>query len=35
VQQGEMPPASYLPFHPEARLTAEEKQSIVSWADGG
>ena len=35
IQQGEMPLWYYLPAHPEARLTDEEKQSIVTWADGG
>lgn len=29
IQRGEMPPANYLPLHPEARLTAEEKQQII------
>lgn len=31
VLEGEMPPATYLPLHPPARLSAEEKRSL---ADG-
>ena len=43
VLEGEMPPASYLPLHPEARLTAAEKDTLaqglaatagVSWQPG-
>lgn len=30
VQKGEMPPADYLLAHPEARLTAAEKQALVA-----
>ena len=29
VQKGEMPPAIYLPTHPEARLSDAEKQALV------
>jgi mono/diheme cytochrome c family protein len=28
IQEGEMPPAIYLPMHPSARLTAAEKQQL-------
>jgi hypothetical protein len=31
IQEGEMPPAIYLPMHPAAQLTAAEKQAL---ADG-
>jgi hypothetical protein len=31
VLEGEMPPATYLPLHPSARLSAEEKRAL---ADG-
>jgi cytochrome c551/c552 len=30
IQEGEMPPAIYLPMHPTARLTAAEKQQLVT-----
>jgi hypothetical protein len=30
IQQGEMPPAIYLPMHPSARLTAAEKQQLIT-----
>lgn len=30
IQEGEMPPAIYLPLHPEARLTAAEKQQLIA-----
>ena len=30
IQEGEMPPAIYLPLHPTARLTAAEKQQLVT-----
>ncbi len=30
LQEGEMPPAIYLPLHPFARLTAAEKQALAS-----
>ena len=29
VSKGEMPPAIYLPTHPEARLTAAEKEQLI------
>jgi hypothetical protein len=29
VQRGEMPPAAYLPVHPEARLSDQERQILV------
>jgi hypothetical protein len=29
LQDGEMPPALYLPIHPEANLTSEEKQQLL------
>lgn len=29
VQEGEMPPWFYLPLHPEARLSAEEKAALI------
>jgi len=30
IQEGEMPPAIYLPMHPSARLTAAEKQQLIT-----
>ena len=30
VEEGEMPPAVYLPLHPEARLSAAEKAELVA-----
>jgi mono/diheme cytochrome c family protein len=30
VQEGEMPPAIYLPMHPSARLTDAEKQQLIT-----
>ncbi len=30
VQRGEMPPAQYLPMHPEAKLSATEKETFLS-----
>jgi hypothetical protein len=30
IQEGEMPPAIYTPMHPEARLTAAEKQQLIT-----
>lgn len=30
IQEGEMPPAIYLPMHPEAQLTADEKQLLIT-----
>lgn len=29
IEEGEMPPASYLPLHPEARLSAAEKAQLI------
>jgi Haem-binding domain len=29
VQRGQMPPAAYLPVHPEAKLTDQEKQVLI------
>jgi hypothetical protein len=30
IQEGEMPPAVYLPMHPSARLSAAEKQQLIT-----
>mgnify|MGYP001194389411 CR=1 FL=1 len=30
IQEGEMPPAIYLPLHPEAKLTTAEKQQLIT-----
>jgi hypothetical protein len=30
IQEGEMPPAIYLPMHPSARLTGAEKQQLIT-----
>jgi hypothetical protein len=30
IQEGEMPPAIYLPMHPAAQLTAAEKQQLIT-----
>lgn len=30
IQEGEMPPAVYLPMHPTAQLTAAEKQQLIN-----
>jgi hypothetical protein len=35
VEEGEMPMKMYLPLHPEARLTAEERALLVRWARAG
>jgi hypothetical protein len=32
VQGGDMPPWYYLPLHPPAKLSAADKQTVVSWA---
>ena len=32
VEEEAMPLPIYLPLHPEAQLTAEERQTLVSWA---
>ncbi len=34
VAEGEMPPAVFLITHPEARLTADEKQTLSQGLDG-
>ena len=34
VNEDKMPPKKYLKKHPEAQLTAEEKKTLVDWADG-
>ena len=33
VKQGDMPPWFYLPMHPAARLSAEEKQALMDGAE--
>lgn len=40
IQEGEMPPWFYLPVHPEANLTAQEKQQLIqgliaTFGEGG
>jgi hypothetical protein len=30
IEEGEMPPAIYLPLHPAAQLTAAEKQQLIT-----
>lgn len=30
IQEGEMPPFIYLPMHPQAQLTAAEKQQLIT-----
>ncbi len=35
VEEGEMPMATYLPLHPEAKLTAAERSALVAWAKAG
>jgi hypothetical protein len=32
VEDGDMPLRFYLPFHPKARLSEEERRVLVSWA---
>ena len=32
VDEGEMPLSSYLPLHPEAKLSDQERQTLVAWA---
>jgi hypothetical protein len=29
IQEGEMPPFKYLLMHPEAKLTASERQALI------
>jgi len=31
IEKGKMPLGSYLPMHPEARLTAEQKTLLINW----
>ena len=33
VGGGDMPPWYYVPLHPEAKLSAEERELIVKWAN--
>ena len=33
VDYKEMPPAKYTLLHPEARLTADQRQQLIHWAD--
>lgn len=35
VGEGEMPLWFYVPFHPDAKLSAQEKQTLVSWGNAG
>lgn len=35
VEEGKMPMKIYLPLHPEARLTEQERALLVRWARGG
>ena len=35
LEKGEMPPWYYLPLHPEAKLSAAERELIVKWAKQG
>ena len=35
LKKGEMPPWYYLPLHPEAKLSAAERELIVKWAKQG
>jgi heme-binding protein len=32
VEKGDMPLFYYLPLHPDARLSAAERERIVNWA---
>jgi cytochrome c551/c552 len=34
VAEGEMPPAIYLPMHPEAKLSDADRQVLTAWANG-
>ncbi len=34
VKEGEMPLDSYTWIHKDAKLTAEEKNELIKWADG-
>jgi len=33
LDDGEMPPAKYTWMHPEARLTAGQREQLIHWAD--
>src|SRR5262249_29172476 len=33
VEEGEMPPASYSPLHPEAKLSEQDRALLKSWAE--
>jgi hypothetical protein len=35
VQEGEMPPWFYLPLHPKARLSDNDRNLLETWARGG
>ncbi|MGE5217450.1 MAG: heme-binding domain-containing protein [Chloroflexota bacterium] len=35
VEKGDMPPWYYLPFHPDAKLSAAEREMIIKWATRG
>jgi hypothetical protein len=35
VEKGDMPPRYYTPLHPQARLSATERELIVKWAKRG
>ena len=32
IEEGEMPLAIYKPFHPEAKLSDDQKQLLINWA---
>lgn len=32
IEEGEMPPWFYLPLHPDARLSGDERQALIDWA---
>ena len=32
IEEGEMPPWFYIPLHPEARLSSQDKQHLRTWA---
>ena len=34
VEEGEMPPWFYLPLHPEAQLSAQDRAVLHAWAEG-
>ena len=31
IQEGEMPLAGYVPFHPKAKLTGDAKEELINW----